>query len=285
MLDEMSQVRGAPIHYVSQGEGDPVILVHGIFASLYDWMRLAPALSAGGYRALAPDLFGHGESLKPDDPGQYTIETIYAYLEAWIDSLGLDRPAALVGHSMGGYLSLRYSLAHPERVCGLVLINPLYTLEQLSPLIRLVSRRPEFGERALRRAPEWLMNALLGWDPSKPADFSAQARRQIANDYKRASPHIVYLTRSVPDLTPALPQVKIPALVVWGDKDQTLNPESFELLAGCLANAHSHPIPGCGHQPHIGKPALVNRLALEFIASLQPALASMSISGGALTYE
>jgi len=285
MLDEMSQVRGAPIHYVSQGEGDPVILVHGIFASLYDWMRLAPALSAGGYRALAPDLFGHGESLKPDDPGQYTIETIYAYLEAWIESLGLDRPVVLVGHSMGGYLSLRYSLAHPERVSGLVLINPLYSLEQLSPVLRLVSRRPDVSERALRRAPEWLMNALLGWDPSKPADFSAEARRQIANDYKRASPHIVYLTQSVPDLTPALSQVKIPTLVIWGDKDQTLNPESFELLVSRLSNARSHAIPGSGHQPHIGKPALVNRLALEFITSLQPALESMSVSGGVVAHE
>ena len=285
MLDETSQIRGEPIHFISQGEGDPVILVHGIFASRYDWVRLVPALASSGYRALALDLFGHGESLKPDDPSQYTIETIYAYLDAWIESLGLERPAVMVGHSMGGYLSLRYCLSHPGLISGLVLVNPLYTLEQLSPVLRLVSRRPEVSERALRRAPEWLMNALLGWDPSKPADFSAEARRQIANDYKRASPHIVYLTQSIPDLTPCLSQVKIPALVIWVDKDQTLNPESFALLVKRLSNARSQAIPGSGHQPHIGKPALVNRLALEFIASLQPALGSVSLSGGAARYE
>jgi len=276
MLNKTSVVKGVPIHSVSQGDGDPVILLHGIAASLYDWMRMMPALSSSGYRALAPDLFGHGESLKPDDPSQYTIDTVYAYLEAWIEDLKLDRPAVMVGHSMGGYLSLRYGLSHPEQVSGLVLINPLYTGEQISPLMRLVRRRPEVSERALRRAPEWLLNALLGWDPTKPADFSAEARRQIANDYKRASPHIVYLTQVIPDLTPSLSQVKIPTLVLWGDKDQTLNPASFKLLVSRLSDARSHAIPGCGHQPHIGKPALVNRLALDFIASLQPALRSIS---------
>src|SRR5512139_80204 len=122
MLNKTSLVKGMPIHYMSQGDGDPVILVHGIASSLYDWMRMMPALSSRGYRALALDLFGHGESLKPDDPSQYTIDTVYAYLEAWVEEMKLDKPAVLVGHSLGGYLSLRYGLSHPEQVSGLVLI-------------------------------------------------------------------------------------------------------------------------------------------------------------------
>ena len=85
---------------------------------------------------------------------------------------------------------------------GLVLINPLYSPQQLTPLVQAMRRRPQLGEKALRATPEWLMNFLMGWDPSKPADFPPEARRQIANDYKRASPHIVYITRLIPDLTP-----------------------------------------------------------------------------------
>jgi pimeloyl-ACP methyl ester carboxylesterase len=115
------------------------------------------------------------------------------------------------------------------------------------------------GEKALRATPEWLMNMLMGWDPSKPADFPPEARRQIANDYKRASPHIVYITRSIPDLTPLLAQVKTPTLLIWGEKDQTLQPESFprrSIDPGASTSAHRR----MRHQPISDNPALVNRL-------------------------
>ena len=258
------------IYYVEQGRGRPVILLHGAAASLHDWNRLVPDLASKGYHALAPDLPGHGDSIKPEEPSQYSIENFYRYLQGWIEDLQLDSPPILVGHSMGGYLSLVYTLRHPGQVKALVLINPLYTPEQLTPLLRMASRRPASGEKALRMAPEWLMNLLLGWDPSKPADFPPEARRQIANDYKRASPHIVYVTQTISDLTPDLSQIDLPILVIWGDKDQTLSPSSFAPLVKRLPQAAGHEIPNCGHQPHIGKPALVNQVTLEFLSSLEP---------------
>jgi len=262
-------VKDNGISYVQQGSGSPVILLHGAAASLHDWNRMLPDLAADGYHALAPDLPGHGDSLKPEDPGQYSINNFYGYLQRWIQSLHLDTAVTLVGHSMGGYLSLVYALRHPEQVRALVLINPLYTPEQLTPLIRMASRRPAAGEKALRMAPEWLMNLLLGWDPSKPSDFPPEARRQIAIDYKRASPHIIYVTRTISDLSPQLEQVDIPSLVIWGDKDQTLSPSSFAALVERLPRAKGYEIPSCGHQPHIGKPALVNQATLEFLGGLE----------------
>jgi len=259
---------GGAIHAVSAGSGIPVILLHGIAASLYDWNRLIPDLAGCGYRALALDLPGHGESFKPSEPEAYRIETLYDHMVRWIGKqAGIEYPI-LVGHSMGGYLSLLYTLRHPGQVRGLVLINPLYSPEQLTPLLQAVRRRPRVGEKALRLTPEWLMNILMGWDPSKPADFPPEARRQIANDYKRASPHIVYITRSIPDLTPLLAQVITPTLLIWGEKDQTLQPDSFPRLAQLIPGASISAIAGCGHQPHIGQPALVNRLTLDFLATL-----------------
>jgi pimeloyl-ACP methyl ester carboxylesterase len=256
------------IHAVSAGRGKPVVLLHGIAASLYDWNRLIPDLAECGYHALALDLPGHGESFKPADPEAYRLDTLYEYLEGWIGEQAEGEPHVLVGHSMGGYLGLLYALRHPERVRGLVLINPLYSPQQLSPLLQSVRRRPAVGEKALRLTPEWLMNILMGWDPSKPADFPPEARRQIANDYKRASPHIVYITRAIPDLTPLLAHIVAPSLLIWGEKDQTLQPASFHRLAELLPGAVTSVISGCGHQPHIGQPALVNRLTLDFLASL-----------------
>ncbi len=245
-----------------------MILVHGIAASLYDWVNMMPELAAHGYHAYALDLLGHGESYKPDNPQAYHVESLFEHFKKWVDQLDLNSTLLLVGHSLGGYLSLQFALRFPTRVRGLVLIDPFYDLRQLSPWLRLVRRRPHLGAKAMQAAPEWLINIVLGWDPSSTADFSPLARQQIANDYKRASPHFVYITRDIPNITNSLHQVEVPTLVIWGERDYTLNPETFKCLVEKLPRAYSHPIPGCGHQPHIGKPALVNRLVVDFLAEL-----------------
>jgi pimeloyl-ACP methyl ester carboxylesterase len=101
------------INYVSYGEGPPVILIHGMAASLQDWDEFIPSLVSRGYRAIALDLPGHGESVKPEEPQHYHVDALYATLRDWIGSLHLEGPPLLVGHSLGGYLSLAYA-RHPE---------------------------------------------------------------------------------------------------------------------------------------------------------------------------
>lgn len=120
----------------------------------------------------------------------------------------------------------------------------------------------------MRLTPAWLIHIALGWDPVSATHFSPEARRQIAVDYKRASPKIVNITRSLPDLTAEMTHVSVPAKVIWGEKDLTLKPESFPRLVAALPQASGCVIAGCGHQPHIGKPALVNHLVLDFLAGL-----------------
>jgi pimeloyl-ACP methyl ester carboxylesterase len=256
------------VHYVVKGSGPPVLLVHGLAASLHDWADMLPDLADNGYRAYALDLLGHGLSEKPHDPVKYQSEGLLAHLQGWIDALALDEPVVFIGHSLGGYLSLSYTLRSPERVRGLVLIDPYYSPRQLSPLIRLVDNRPRLGEKAMRLTPAWFIHAALGWDPVSMAHFSPEARRQIAADYKRASPKIVHITGSLPDLTAEMPKVSVPVKVIWGERDLTLKTQSFPRLVEALPHASGCVIAGCGHQPHIGKPELVNHLVLDFLAGL-----------------
>lgn len=265
-----SYKNGRHVNYVKEGDGKPVVLVHGIAASLHDWTNMIPDLVGDGYQACALDLLGHGESHKPENPLAYNVERLFEHFNNWLEELNLAPPLHLVGHSLGGYLSIMYTLRYPDKVRAMVLINPFYSLKQISPILRLVGRRPHISERTMRAVPEWLINFVLGWDPSSAANFSPEARQQIANDYKRASPHFVRITRDIPDLTSLLPHIIIPTTVIWGERDLTLKPDSFKFLVEKLPVSSGHPIPDCGHQPHIGKPELVNQLVLEFFNSLHP---------------
>ena len=103
-------------YYTSRGKGSPVILIHGIAASSNDWVHLVPALTDAGYQTYALDLLGHGDSTKPVEPDHYHFHNIYSQLTKWINSLDLSQPPILIGHSLGGFLSLYYANDHPEIV-------------------------------------------------------------------------------------------------------------------------------------------------------------------------
>ncbi|MBK9208139.1 MAG: alpha/beta hydrolase [Anaerolineales bacterium] len=158
MKDEVLTMSGVlensqHVNFVKQGEGAPVILTHGLAASLHDWDDLLPELAASGYAGYALDLFGHGESYKPADHHEYTFDAVFDYFVAWIDSLQINEPMILVGHSLGGGLSLQYTLRYPERVRALVLVNPFYDIQQLPPILQLAFRCKLINTTLIDRTP------------------------------------------------------------------------------------------------------------------------------------
>lgn len=248
------------------GKGHPVILVHGIAASLHDWEDLIPALASYAYQAIAVDLMGHGESFKPAEASAYSSENVYESFRKWLETLPIQPPFSIVGHSFGGYIALLYSLREAQNLHKMVLIDPLFSRSQLSPLLQLIQRRPDWGAKALEMISLELIDFFLGWDAINAAQFSPKARHQIAVDYKRASPHILRIPTSIQDLSPFLKLIHTPTLVIWGDRDLTLQPASFTRLTSQMPRSKGVSVPNCGHQPHIGKPKLVNRLILEFLS-------------------
>lgn len=264
------------VNSIQMGEGPPVLLVHGLAASLRDWDMLLPALAAHGYAGHALDLLGHGESIKPRRLDQYTSDSVFTHLSGWVDSLALSEPAVLVGHSLGAYLSLQFALRYPERVRALVLVNPFYTLSQLPRMLRFFLRRPLLNTALIKHTPYWFFRALIdatslqfGRSHDSLHCLPECVRIQTALDYKRADPGIYNIPRTLQDLTTGLGLIAQPALVIWGARDQTIHPKTFPCLVQRLPHASSKTMPVCGHVPHQCHHREFNDAVLEFLGSLE----------------
>jgi pimeloyl-ACP methyl ester carboxylesterase len=264
------------VNYVSVGTGEPVILAHGLAASLHDWDDLMPELAAAGYAGHALDLLGHGDSHKPADHLDYTIDHVLDHYVKWIDSLRIDDAMVLVGHSLGGGLSLMYALRFPERVRALVLVNPFYEIEQLPPVMQSIFRRQLLNTYLIDRTPYRLFRMLVDMTSfsvhighREPHILPEHIRYQTALDYKRASSGIYNIPRTLPDLTEDLSRVHQPTLLIWGGRDQTLSPSSFPRLARSLPNVKAvHSMPVCGHVPHQCHAQMFNPLVMDFMTNL-----------------
>jgi len=263
------------VNYTCQGEGAPVIMIHGLAGSLHDWDFLTPPLVAAGYRACALDLLGHGESDHPPRVEDYTAENVFLHMAAWLEILGLHEPAVLIGHSLGGYLALDYALRFPSYVKALILVNPFYSTRQLSSFLQLIFRRQLLNTSLIERTPYWLFRVAIdvtslhfGGGGDGIHILPEAVRIQTALDYKRAAPGIYNIPRTMRDLTPDLSRVSAPTLVIWGARDQTLAPASFLELVRLLPSARGEPLFPCGHVPHQCHAENFNHLVLEFLADL-----------------
>lgn len=267
---------GRKVNYVHQGEGEPVIMVHGLAASLHDWDDLLPEVSAAGYAGYAPDLLGHGESEKPIRTQEYSVENAYADFSTWIDTLNFGKPMILVGHSLGGGLSLLYAYRNPERVRALVIINPFYSMGQLPPILQRMFRHQLINTTLIERTPYQLfrffvdMTSFSNYIGSRESHILPEhIRYQTALDYKRASSGIYNIPRTLHHLDLDLSRITQPTLLLWGERDQTLAPSSFPQLAEKLPNlVKAHPFPVCGHVPHQCHPEDFNPHVMEFLSKI-----------------
>ena len=260
-------------NYVTQGEGAPVILVHGLAASLHDWDFLLPELAQAGYTGYALDLLGHGDSPKPDSRS-YQMDWLSAHFEKWLDSLNLAQPAILIGHSLGGYLVLEYARRFSARTRGLILVDPFYALSQLPHALRLMYRHPILSGLVAGRTPEWLFRIIVDFTSISMGHSSGalhalpeEIRAQTALDYTRTAAGVYNLPNTGIDFTPYLPSISVPTLVVWGEQDQTLEASSFSNLVAAMPNARGKHV-RAGHVPHQSNSNWFNKLTLDFLKTL-----------------
>jgi pimeloyl-ACP methyl ester carboxylesterase len=275
-MSKLDNIIPATANYIQQGTGAPVILIHGLAASLHDWDDLIPELTRNDYAAYAPDLLGHGDSPKLDSRA-YQMDWILEHFFDWMKSLRLTQPAVLIGHSLGGYIALEYARRISAWTRGLILVNPFYSRSQLPFLIRNAYGRSNFSGVVLGRMPEWVFrvfvdmsSAAIGHSIGAAHSLPERIRAQTALDYKRTAPGVYHIPNAVSDLTENVHEVNTPALVVWGDRDKTLAPSSFSHLVSSLPKARGEVLPA-GHVPHQSHAKDFNQIVLRFLEELRRA--------------
>ena len=120
-------VNGKRLAYIEEGDGDPIVLLHGNPTSSYLWRNVIPELTASG-RVIAPDLIGQGDSEKlsvSEGPGRYTFEVAYEYLVGLLSELDAEQNVVLVGHDWGSALGFHWARNHPDLVRGIAYMEAL----------------------------------------------------------------------------------------------------------------------------------------------------------------
>jgi pimeloyl-ACP methyl ester carboxylesterase len=269
-------VYGVRTHYVTMGEGEPLIMIHGGgpgAGGQSGWSNTAPAL-AKRYRVYAIDLIGSGETDKP--MVEYSLQTLVEHVAGFIDALNL-RQVNIMGNSQGAYVAVKYALDNPGRVKKAALISSGSIAAacgiEAPPGKRLPLPRFDGSKPSLRTFMEAIVN-----DRSKLTDELIDARYAVASQpgHKEMLDSLqVYRKLALEDsshgqvwsLRDRLPKLKIPACIIWAGNDRTapLDPLGHELhkLAPQIA---FHVVEGAGHQVQNDKPEECNRLLTDFFA-------------------
>jgi 3-oxoadipate enol-lactonase len=258
-------VHGVNLAVEVQGEGPAILLVHGYPLDRTMWREQIDGLD--GYRVIAPDLRGMGQSDAPDLG--YSINIYAADLAALLDALGVDQ-VVLCGLSMGGYIAFEFLRQWRSRVSGLVLMDTRATADDAE------ARRARDAAAALARdsGAEAIAEAMLPrlLAPSTLAERPDVVHRVRAMITKTPIAGIVgalAAMRDRPDSEPLLPSLAgLPTLVLSGDSDSLTPPDQARAMAQAIPGARFAVIPGAGHLTPVEQPALVLAQLRDFLQSI-----------------
>lgn len=252
------------IHYLDENpSGSPaVLLLHGLGADGSSWALQTPALTRAGFRVLAADARGFGKSSYPG--GQHTIADMAADMASLLDALQVA-PADVIGISMGGTLALELALSYPSLVRRLVLVSTFAHL------------RPGRWRTRLYLAWRFVLLHLLGL----PAQGKFVARRIFPRPDQEALRQQLYtqILQADPggyraamralarfNVEKRLGEIRHPTLVITGEADTTVPPETQSKLVAGIPNARQVVIPHAGHAVSVEQAEAFNQAALAFLA-------------------
>ncbi len=248
--------------FATDGDGPPVVLVHGLGLNRHMWDGQLAALGRRFF-VVRYDLLGHGDSDKPEGP--YRMERFVDQLSALIDGLKLDS-CALVGFSLGGLIVQAFTLAHPGRVSALAILNSAHDRSdaERAAVLERVEQAARFGPEATVEAAleRWFTPDFAARRP----DVLDRVRGWITANDPRVYPEI-YRLMAEGDAALARPIAAIgcPTLVLTCEDDLGNTPEMARRMAALIPGARAEIIPRLRHMGLVEDPEGINSLLAPFL--------------------
>jgi 4,5:9,10-diseco-3-hydroxy-5,9,17-trioxoandrosta-1(10),2-diene-4-oate hydrolase len=273
----MVNVGSVNTRYWMEGEGFPVVLIHGIGNCIEDWLLNIQALAAE-HRVYAMDLIGHGKSDKPLS-ASYHFTDFAKFVISFMDSL--DIPCAdLIGHSLGGAISLIIAENYPDYVRRLVLIDSAGLEQKVAMILRLISLpgvgelmgkvvlQGDFEKRLKMQRESWPDQQIVP-DEMIRLKYEATRWENVRKTYFKAlrtNSNFWGMKRNVyKPIVRGLSSLKMPVLVVWGEQDDLLPVSHTQIIKDKVPGARVEIFENCKHDPMVMNPQRFNRLVLDFL--------------------
>ncbi len=268
-------VNDTPLNVIELGEGPPLVFVHGLSGSWPNWLEQLPVFAVD-HRVIALDLPGFGRSPMPAE--EISISGYARTLDALLGKLGVDA-AAVVGNSMGGFVSAELAINYPQRVERLVLVSAAGLSTYGDPRgLRALGRMRRI-ERIVATYAGWvaahsdtvtkrpmLRNATLGLIAAHPNRLPAPlAAEQIRGAGKPG--FIQGLAANLDyDFSHRLGEIVCPTLIVWGDRDRVITVRDAARFAELIPGSRKVVFEDTGHVAMLERPAEFNELLAEFLS-------------------
>ncbi|HMK11447.1 MAG TPA: alpha/beta fold hydrolase [Acidimicrobiales bacterium] len=273
------EIHGHVIAYRLAGEGETILLIHGMAGSSRTWRDVMPGLAAHG-RVLAPDLLGHGASGKAAT--DYSLGAHASMLRDLMDRLGIDR-ATVVGHSLGGGVAMQLAYQYPDRCDRLVLVSSGGLGREVSMILRALSLpgaelvlpilTPAFvrragnalsawlwdrGIRSGRLAEMWRAYASLGDSETRRAFFRTLRAVVGPGGQEVSASDRLYLTEVMP------------TLIVWGAADPIIPVDHARAAHAAMPGSRLEIFEGVGHFPQTEAPSRFVEVVSDFVDATPP---------------
>jgi pimeloyl-ACP methyl ester carboxylesterase len=265
-------VNGTRVNYVEMGAGPPLVFVHGLAGCWQNWLENIPHF-ARTHRVVAVDLPGFGESELPNE--DISIPGYGRFVDAFLGAVGVER-GAIVGNSMGGFISAEVALNHPGRVeklvlvsaAGLVTVTPgrLSLAKRVAPYFHLV------GARTVGRREHWvrrrgMRRMFLYGVATHPDLLQPELCFEIASGAGKDGFLDAFAAVLDYDFRDRLSDVEVPTLIVWGRQDKIVPVGGAHEYERLIAGSRKEIFEDTGHVPMIERPHRFNALLEEFLAA------------------
>ena len=261
------ELDGARIHYLDKGSGPAILLVHGLGGQMGNFAYGVVEQLTNDFRVVVIDRPGSGYSRRASDDAAH-LAAQAAYVAQFIRKLGLDRPL-LVGHSLGGAISLRVALDHPETISGLALIAPL---THVPPHVPEPFRPLDIDSKFVRRLLAWTVATPIGIlrgakvleqifrpDPV-PADFPIRGGGILGlrpHSFCNVSADLVAADADLDSMVERYPTIRMPVSILYGTSDNILDYRFHgEAMQSKIPHLQLKLVAGAGHMLPVSAPAV-----------------------------